>query len=100
MKKPVVDPTFTFGVSLAVSLIVWFPSLRLAMHGDLDITDAGVRYFLALPLSWAGVHLICTVIAMYESDPRRAAPPPAATEQPARRRDDAPANHDSEAGAA
>jgi hypothetical protein len=98
MKKPTVDPTFTFGISLVVSLIVWFPSLRLAMSGDLDITDAGIRYFLALALSWAGVHLICAVVAMYASDPRRPAPPPPATEQPRRRRDDAP--DDSEANAA
>ena len=98
MKKPTVDPTFTFGISLVVSLIVWFPSLRLAMSGDLDITDAGIRYFLALALSWAGVHLICAVVAMYASDPRRPAPPPPATEQPRRRRDDAP--DDSETNAA
>jgi hypothetical protein len=100
MKKPRVDPTFTFGVGLVVSLIVWFPSLRLAMHGGLDITDAGLRYFLALLLSWAGVHLVCTVIAMCASDPRRPPPPRAATEQPARGRDAAPVSHDSEAGAA
>jgi hypothetical protein len=100
MKKPAVDPTFTFGVSLFVSLIVWFPSLRLAMSGDLDITDAGIRYFLALAFSWAGVHFICALVAMYASDPRRPAPPPAATEQPRRRRDDAPAADDSEANAA
>jgi hypothetical protein len=100
MKKPAVDPIFTFGVSLVVSLIVWFPSLRLAMHGGIDITDAGSRYFLTLLLSWAGVHLFCAVIAMCASGPRCPPPPRAATEQPARRRDDAPANHDSEAGAA
>jgi hypothetical protein len=89
MKKPAVDPTFTFGISLIVSLIVWFPSLRLAMRGDLDITDAGIRYFLALALSWAGIHLICAIVAMYASQPRRPVPPPAsAADQPRRRRDD------------
>ena len=101
MKKPAVDPTFTFGVSLVVSLVVWFPSLRLAMHGDLDITDAGTRYFLALLVSWAGVHLVCAVDRDLHE---RSAPPGTATHgdratgTPAG--DDAPANHDSEAGAA
>ena len=89
MKKPAVDPTFTFGVSLVVSLIVWYPSLRLAMSGDLDITDAGIRYFLALALVLGGraLHL------RGRRDVReRPAPPGAATRgnratpAPARRR--------------
>src|SRR5262249_40135400 len=101
MKKPTVDPTFTFGVSLIVSLIISFPSLRLAMRGDLDITDAGIRYFLALAFSWAGVHLVCAIVAMYASQPRRPVPPPAtAADQPRRRREDEPASDDSRTTAA
>jgi hypothetical protein len=90
MNKPSVDPTFTFGISLIVSLIISYPSLQLAMKGDLDITDAGIRYFLALALSWAGVHLVCSIVAMYASQPRRPVPPPGVTnsDQPRRRRDD------------
>jgi hypothetical protein len=100
MNKPTVDPTFTFGISLIVSLIISWPSLNLALKGDLDITDAGVRYFLALALSWAGVHLICSIVAMYASQPRRPVPPPADADQPQRRRDDEPAKDESEASAA
>jgi hypothetical protein len=103
VKRPAVDPTFTFGVSLIVSLVVWYPTLRLAMKGSLDITDAGIRYFLALALSWASVHLVCAVVAMYASQPRgpAAPPPPAVTDaKPRRRREDEPASDESEQTAA
>ena len=47
-EKPSVDPAFTFAVALAVSLVLWWPTMQNTMRGDLDITDAGIRYFLAL----------------------------------------------------
>jgi hypothetical protein len=102
MKKPAVDPTFTFAIALIMSLIVWFPSLRLTMKGDLDITDAGVRYFLALALSWAGVHLVCAIVATYASQAPRppASPPPGASNTPKRRRDDEPVAEETEQNAA
>jgi hypothetical protein len=97
MNKPSVDPAFTFGVSLVVSLVLWYPTLRATMDGNIDITDAGIRYFLALALSWAGVYGISAIVAMYAGQPRRpSAPPPG----PARRRDDMPpANDDQDAAA-
>src|SRR3954453_1417864 len=90
-QKPSVDPAFTFAVALAVSLFLWYPTLRATMAGDIDITDAGIRYFLALAIAWAGTYGICALVAMSASQPRRTPPPtprPPA-EQPARRRDDA-----------
>jgi hypothetical protein len=87
MNKPSVDPAFTFGVSLVVSAVLWYPTLRATMAGDIDITDAGIRYFLALALSWAAVYGICAIVAMYASQPRRPAPP----DHPNRRREDVPA---------
>ena len=56
MNRPSVDPAFTFGVSLAISLVLWYPTLRGTMRGDIEITDAGIRYFLALAIAWAGVY--------------------------------------------
>jgi hypothetical protein len=86
VRKPSVDPAFTFGVSLIVSLALWLPTLLGTMAGNIDITDAGIRYFLALAISWAGVYGICALVAMYASQPRRPGPP--ATEHPLRRRED------------
>jgi hypothetical protein len=92
MQRPSVDPAFSFGVSLVVSLLLWSPTLREAMQGNLDITDAGIRYFLALAISWAGVYGICALVAMYASQPRRPTPPPGLpADQPRRRREDEPA---------
>jgi hypothetical protein len=89
MKKPSVDPAFTFAVALIVSLVLWYPTLRETMYGSVDITDAGIRYFLALALSWAGVYGICALVAMYASQPRKPSPPPGVTaENPGRRRED------------
>src|SRR3954471_7342421 len=97
MNRPSVDPTFTFGVSLVLSLVLWYPTLRETMDGNIDITDAGIRYFLALGLSWAGVYGISALVAMYASQPRRPSPP----QHPARRREDAPpAPEDQDASAA
>ena len=93
MKRPSVDPAFTFAVALVVSLVLWFPTLRGALAGTIDITDAGIRYFLALAIAWAGVYGICAIVAMYASQPRQPNPPPGATNTPARRRDDAPDPH-------
>jgi hypothetical protein len=95
MNRPSVDPAFTFGVSLAVSLVLWYPTLRATMSGNIEITDAGIRYFLALAIAWAGVFGVSSLVAMYASKPRHptSTPPPpdsGVRAQPARRHDDAP----------
>jgi hypothetical protein len=93
MNRPSVDPAFTFGVSLVISLVLWYPTLRQTMNGNIEITDSGIRYFLALAIAWAGVYGISAIVAMYASKPRIPAPPtppdPGARDAtPARRADD------------
>jgi hypothetical protein len=109
MNRPSVDPAFTFGVSLAISLVLWFPTLRGTLRGDIEITDAGIRYFLALAIAWAGVYGICAIVAMYASKPNQSPRPPAPdpgsrASLPARRHDDAglgePAGEASDSNAA
>ena len=91
MQKPSVDPAFTFAVALVVSLVLWYPTMRETLGGNIDITDSGIRYFLALAIAWAGTYGICALVAMYASEPRKPSPPPgAAAPNPARRRDDEP----------
>ena len=94
MNKPSVDPAFTFAISLVLSLVLWYPTMQGTLHGEVDITNAGIRYFLALALSWAGVYGICSLVAMYASTPRRPSPSPrggVSADAPARRHDDQPA---------
>jgi hypothetical protein len=95
MNRPSVDPAFTFGLSLAISVLLWFPTLRETMSGNIEITDAGMRYFLALAISWAGVYGVSALVAMYASKPRSSfssSPPPpsdpASSPLPARRQED------------
>ena len=94
MNRPSVDPAFTFGLSLVISLVLWYPTLRGAMSGNIEITDAGIRYFIALAIAWAGVYGVSAIVAMYAAKPRtppRPSPPdpPAHAAPPARRSDDA-----------
>jgi hypothetical protein len=94
VNRPSVDPSFTFGVSLVISLVLWYPTLRETMNGNIEITDAGIRYFLALAIAWAGVYGISAIVAMYASKPRdhnSPRPPPdqpATAPLPARRQSD------------
>jgi hypothetical protein len=81
-----VDPSFTFGVALILSLVLWWPTLRALLAGNVDITDAGMRYLAALGLSWLGVYFITTLVAGYGRDPHPA--PPAKGQAPQRRADD------------
>jgi hypothetical protein len=81
MKRPNVEPAFIFGVSLVLSLLMWSPTLRGTMIGTVDITDAGIRFFSALALSWAGVYGISAIVAMYARRPPRPTPPPAERER-------------------
>jgi hypothetical protein len=74
--------------------VLWFPTLRGAMSGDIEITDAGIRYFLALAIAWAGVYGVSAIVAMYASKPNHqvpSSPPPepgGRAPVPSRRQDD------------
>jgi hypothetical protein len=100
MQKPSVDPAFTFGVSLVLSLLLWYPTLRGTMDGRIDITDAGIRYFLALALAWAGVYGVAALVAMYASQPRRPTPRPGTAQTSQRRREDQPRSSEESENAA
>ena len=87
MEKPSVDPTFTFGVSLLLSLVFWYPSLRTAMDGGIDMMTAGIRYLLALGVAWLGVYGVSAIVAFYATQGGRRMPR-AAADAPQRRHDD------------
>jgi hypothetical protein len=86
MRRPSVDPAFTFAIALVMSLVLWWGTLRALLAGNVDITVAGMRYLAALALSWCGVYFIASLVAMYASQSR--APRPA-EQQLRRRRTDA-----------
>jgi hypothetical protein len=94
-RRPAVDPALLFGISLALSLVLWWPSLTGALHGTIDITSAGLRYLAALGLSWAAVFGVGTLVAGYARQAAQAPGPPALppgpVEHPLRRTEDSTA---------
>lgn len=90
MRRPSVDPAFTFAVSLVLSLLLCAPTFMNMFHGAVDVTEGGIRYLVALAISWCGVHGVATLVAGYASQtprPSRTSRPPAVA-QPQRRHDD------------
>jgi hypothetical protein len=91
-RRPAVDPALLFGISLAMSLLLWWPSLTGALHGTIDITSAGLRYLAALGLSWLAVFGVGTLVAGYAREatqgPGPPALPPGPVEHPLRRVED------------
>ena len=98
MRRPSVDPAFTFAVSLVLSLLLCYPTFMNMLHGRIDVTEGGIRYLVALAISWCGVHGIATLVAGYASQPRRPVPPgPPAVSQPMRRQADVDESQEADA---
>ena len=85
MKRMTVDPSFTFGIALILSLVFWWSTLQALLKGNVDIMDAGLRYLACLGFSWLAVYFITSLVAGYGQDPP---PRPPASQAPARRADD------------
>jgi len=90
VRRPSVDPAFTFAISLVLSLLLCVPTFMNMFHGAVDVTEGGIRYLVALAISWCGVHGVATLVAGYASQtPRPPRPPrPPAISLPQRRHDD------------
>jgi hypothetical protein len=68
--------------ALGLAIILWLPSGRALMNGDLDITNAAIRFLVAVGVCWAGVTMVATIVGGY------ATPAPPAPAPPQRRRTD------------
>jgi hypothetical protein len=92
--RTALDPALLFGISLLLSLLLWWPSLQGALDGSLDITVAGLRYLAALGLSWLAVFGVGTLVAGYAHDsaPTPPALPPGPVQHPLRRAEDGEAS--------
>src|SRR5258708_36173222 len=89
MRRPTVDPSFTFAISLLLSLVLCYPTFMHMLHGSVDVTEGGIRYLVSLAISWCGVHGVSTLVAGYASQSRRPTPPrPPAQAQPLRRQNE------------
>jgi hypothetical protein len=90
-RRGAVDPALLFGISLVLSLALWWPSLTGALDGSIDITVAGLRYLAALGLSWIAVYGLSLLVSGYGREAHPAGPPalpPGTVEHPLRRSED------------
>jgi hypothetical protein len=62
VRRRSVDPAFTFAVSLVLSLVLCAPTFMNRFHGAVDVTEGGIRYLVALAISWCGVHGVATLV--------------------------------------
>ena len=80
------NPNTVFSTSLVTSLVLWFPSMRACLRGDLDLAPAGLRYLAALVVSRLAMNGLARLVNAY----RAAQEPGPVADDPAtqRRRDD------------
>ena len=69
-------PTIAFLAALAI----WSPSANAFVHGNLDVAPTGIRFLIALAVSWVGVTVLAMVVGGYGAHAQHAAdrhdPPP------------------------
>ena len=87
------NPNTVFSASLVTSLVLWYPSMRACLGGDLDLAPAGLRYLAALVVSrlaWNGLaRLVNAYRAAQAPGPPAGAEPASAGAPQARGRRDA-----------
>jgi hypothetical protein len=54
-----------FGISLLVALVLSAPSLLGAMHGTVDMVQAGIHLLVAIAISWAGCYGVGSLVYGY-----------------------------------
>jgi hypothetical protein len=53
------------GVVLIIAIVLWFPSARRLLAGDVTLDAAATRLLLAIALAWAAVGVLLRVTAAY-----------------------------------
>ena len=69
--------------ALGLAIILWLPSGRAVLAGDLEITTAAIRFLVAVGFCWIGLTMIAAVVRGYATPPAQPQPAP-----PKRRRTD------------
>jgi hypothetical protein len=72
------NPNTVFSASLVTSLVLWYPSMRACLGGDLDLAPAGLRYLAALVVSRLAWNGLARLVNAYRA--AQAPGPPAGAE--------------------
>jgi hypothetical protein len=69
------NPNTVFSASLVTSLVLWFPSMQAGLRGDLDLTQAALRYLAALTVSCLAMKFLARLLNAYRTPQQPVAPP-------------------------
>jgi hypothetical protein len=61
------NPNTVFSATLVTSLVLWFPSMRACLGGDLDLAPAGLRYLAALAVSRLAMNGLARLVNAYRA---------------------------------
>jgi hypothetical protein len=61
------NPNTVFSASLVSSLVLWYPSMRACLRGDLDLAPAGLRYLAALVVSRLAMNGLARLVNAYRA---------------------------------
>jgi hypothetical protein len=68
------NPNTAFSASLVTSLVLWYPSMRACLRGDLDLTPAALRYLAALMVSRLAMNFLARLLNSYRAAQQPAMP--------------------------
>ena len=63
------NPHARMSISLVLSLVLWYPSLRACLAGDVDILAGSLRWALGFGLAWFAVGAIGALVRAYTPEP-------------------------------
>jgi hypothetical protein len=52
-------------IAFFAALLLWAPSANAFVHGNLDVAPTGVRFLVALTVSWIGVTVLAMIVGGY-----------------------------------
>ena len=79
------------GITLAASLVLWWPSMRALLTGDLGVETAAIHFLAGAAVAWVGVTILMSLYTGYADGADLHAPPRAADPEetrPVRRQSD------------
>lgn len=67
------NPQLRFSLSLVVSLVLWYPTMRASLGGEIDLLSASLRYVFAFGFAWFALAGISALLDGYRADADEAA---------------------------
>ena len=59
------NPAARLSISLLVGLVLWLPTLRASMSGDIDLPEAAIRYLVAFTFARIAIGFLARLVTTY-----------------------------------